>query len=70
MSKIRDLDIRDSTSAASLVPEELLTQRKAACRPSSYMGSHTKNEIYTLGGRHAALQAGAWSFGRHGSGTG
>ena len=24
------------------------------------MGSYTMNEIYPLGGRHAALQAGAW----------
>ena len=46
------------------------TQSKAACRPSSYMGSHTKNEIYPPGGRHAALQAGAWSYGRRGSRTG
>ena len=32
------------------------------------MGSHTKNEIYLLGGRRAALQAGVWSYGRRGSG--
>ena len=34
------------------------------------MHSRTVNKIYPLGGRHAALQAGAWSYGRHGSGTG
>ena len=34
------------------------------------MGSHNKNEIYLLGGRHAALQADARSYGRRGSGTG
>ena len=27
------------------------------------------NKIYPLRGRHAALQAGAWSYGRCGSGT-
>ena len=34
------------------------------------MHSRTMNKIYPLGGRHEALQAGAWSYGRHGSGTG
>ena len=34
------------------------------------MSSHTKDEIYPPGWRHAALQAGAWSYGRRGSGTG
>ena len=34
------------------------------------MHSRTMNKIYPLGGRHAALQAGAWSYGRCGSGTG
>ena len=34
------------------------------------MGPHTKNEIYPLGGRHAALQAGASSYSRRESGTG
>ena len=34
------------------------------------MGSHTKNEIYPLGGRHTAFHAGAWSYGRRGSGIG
>ena len=28
------------------------------------------NKIYPLGGRHITLQAGAWSYGRRGSGTG
>ena len=45
------------------------TQIKAACRPSSYMGLHTKNEIYLLGGRRAVPQAGAWSYSRRESGT-
>ena len=34
------------------------------------MHSRTMNKIYPLGERHAALQPGAWSFGRRGSGTG
>ena len=34
------------------------------------MHSRTMNKIYPLGGRHAALQADAWSYGRRGSGTG
>ena len=69
-SKIRDLDIRDPTSAASLVPEKRRTQRKAAYRLWSHMHSRNINKIYPLGGRYAALQAGAWSYGRRGSGTG
>ena len=68
--KIRALDICDPTSAASPYLAIPQTQSKSACRPSSYMGSHTKNETYPLGGRHAALQAGAWSYGRRGSGIG
>ena len=69
-SKSRALDIRDPTSAASPYLAIPQTQSKAAFRPSSYMGTHTKNEIYPLGGRHAALEAGAWSYGRRGSGIG
>ena len=34
------------------------------------MHSRTMNKIYPLRGRHAALQAGALSYGRRGSGTG
>ena len=34
------------------------------------MLSRTMNKIYPLGGQHAVLQAGAWSYGRRGSGTG
>ena len=34
------------------------------------MGSRTMNKIYPLGGRHTALQAGAWLYGRRESGTG
>ena len=34
------------------------------------MHSRTVNKIYSLGGRHAALQAGTWSYGRRASGTG
>ena len=33
------------------------------------MGSHTKKEIYPLGGRRPAPQAGAWSYSRRESGT-
>ena len=33
------------------------------------MHYRTMNKIYPLGGRHAALQEGAWSYGRRGSGT-
>ena len=36
-SKIRDLDIRDPTSAANLVPEERRIQRKAAYRLWSHI---------------------------------
>ena len=34
------------------------------------MHSRTMNKIYPLGGRHATLQAGTWSYGRRGSSTG
>ena len=34
------------------------------------MHSRTMNKIYPLGGQHAVLQEGAWSYGRHRSGTG
>ena len=34
------------------------------------MHSRTMNMIYPLGGRHAALHAGTWSYGKRGSGTG
>ena len=34
------------------------------------MHFRTINKTYPLGGQHAALQAGAWSYGRRGSGTG
>ena len=33
------------------------------------MGFHTKNEIYPLGGRRPAPQAGAWSYSRRENGT-
>ena len=69
-SKHRGLDFHGPPSAASLVPEELRTQHKAAKRLWSHMHSRTMNKIYPLGARHAALQAGAWSYGRRGSCTG
>ena len=34
------------------------------------MHSRIMNKSYSLGGQHAALQAGAWSYGRRGSGKG
>ena len=68
-SKTQGLETRGPASAASPYLAMPQTQSKAACRPTSYMGSHTKNEIYPLGERRLAPQAGAWPYSRRGSGT-
>ena len=68
-SKIRYPGTRGQPSDASPNFETRQTQNKAACRPSSYMGSHITNEIYRLGRRRPAPHADIWSLSRHESGT-
>ena len=70
MKVLQGLDSRGPPSAASLVPKDRRTQRKAAYRLWSHMHSRTTNKIYPLGGLHAALQAGTWLYGRRGSDIG
>ena len=62
------------TSVIQLLPPVLFRRNsELSAKPligSGVIHSRTTNKIYPPGGRHAALQAGAWSYGRCRNSTG